>query len=323
MLYRALSFLVVALVCSLGAAQSLSTFGNGSVTGRCSTIAGQPVADARIELRTVDTGRLVASGYSAPNGSFELNNVPRGTYEISAAVNLSETRERVDVSGMNVMVNLRLPTSQQVEGGDSHSVSVGAMQVPKKARKEFKKAREAMEEQKLDAAKEHLAKALEIHPSFAEALTVRAVLLMDEKNTGEALAAVQKAIESDPNFPTAYIVMGAVLNLLAKYEDALRALDRGVALAPTAWQAYFELGKTWLGKGDFAAAVRQLDRAEQFAPKTYAPIYLVKAHAFIGLKEWEHAIQAFQSYLERDPAGPDSTRAREDLNKVRAFAATK
>src|SRR6185369_1418797 len=137
--------------------------------------------------------------------------------------------------------------SVQLTAADgSQSISVTQFRVPDKARKLYEKGNEALSKNKLADAKKYAEKALEIHPKFAEALTLRGILEINDGATDQGLADFDSAIKADPNFALAYTTMGAALNQTQKYDDATRVLLRAVALQPTAWQAYYELAKASL-----------------------------------------------------------------------------
>src|SRR5437016_4543439 len=69
-----------------------------SVGGIVCDISGQPVRNARIELRTVSTAQTVASGYTLPNGTFEFSDLPPGNYEVIAIAGVNEARQRLDLA---------------------------------------------------------------------------------------------------------------------------------------------------------------------------------------------------------------------------------
>jgi tetratricopeptide (TPR) repeat protein len=189
---------------------------------------------------------------------------------------------------------------------------VAQYRVPEKAREELRKAREASTKGRMDEALSRVAKALEIHPQYADALTFRAVLKLTTKDTAGAVLDLQKAIEYDGNYAMAYMVLGSALNIQSKFDEAIRTLERGESLAPGAWQAYFELGKAYAGKADFKSSLAQLNRAETLAPE-YALIRLVRAHVFIQLHQFSDAVADLQVYLEKKPNGQDSDLAQKML----------
>ena len=103
----------------------------------------------------------------------------------------------------------------------------------------------------------------------------------------------------------------------------MRALERGIALDPTSWQGYFEIAKSLLAKQNFEASLRNINRAFELAPKDYLPIHLVRAHIYLGMKNYDEAMTELEAYLEHAPQDSTTDQARKTLDQVRAFAATK
>lgn len=293
-----------------------------SINGTVLTADGKPLKDAHVELRDA-SGSIVTAAYTNAGGSFEFSQVRAGLYEIVATSGLQQAQQRVDSNRMMVSVELRLPVSSApADGNPSNSVSVAQYKVPGKAREELKKAQDASEKGKHDDAAKHVAKALEIYPKYAEALTLRAILKMDAKDDNGAIADLQQAITDDENCALAYLVMGAALNVQSKFDDAIRALERGEALSPNSWQAYFEMGRALVGKAQYDAALRQLDRAQALMPKEYPPLHLVKAHAMLAVSNYTDAMAELQQYLAKEPNGPNTQEAEKMLAQARAFATT-
>lgn len=292
-----------------------------SFSGTVRSADDHPLKDVRVELRQVENGQVVASVYTNASGAFEFSHVTLGTYDVVATYQLEETRDRVDISGMGAMSNLRMPVSTAAtDGNNRNTVSVAQYKVPEKAREELKKAQAASEKQRTDEAQKHIAKALEIYPKYADALTLRGVLKLDNHDQEGAMADLQQAIQYDGNSPMAYMVMGAVLNMQSKFDDAIRALQHGEALSPNSWQSYFEMGKSLVGKQQYEAALRQLDRAQALTPKDYPLIHLVKAHALLAMTNYSDAMTELQAYLDKEPKGPNSEQAQKMLAQAKAFS---
>ena len=147
------------------------------------------------------------------------------------------------------------------------------------------------------------------------------VLELQDEKLDAACADLEEAIKSDYSYSLAYVVLGAAYNLKAHFDDAARALERGIVLDPASWQAYFELSKALLGKGQFEAALRQVNKAGELAPPNFASIHLVRAHALLGIKNYNQAITELEQFVNSEPNSADSARARETMNQVRAFMA--
>jgi tetratricopeptide (TPR) repeat protein len=319
MRYQAyLSLCAIILSASLAVAQ----VGTAAISGTVRTVSDSPVGNARVEVHDSRTGQYVNGSYTNDNGTFEITNIPNGSYEVTITQGLHESREQVTLQGLPVALSVRLAIDNTPRGGNSNTISVAELKIPDKARNHLRKAQEAMQKQRTDEAWKEVSRSLEIAPRFAEALTARAVLRMDKGDMHTALDDLQAAITADENFPVAYVVMGAVYNFLDKFTDAERVIERAITLNPASWQAYFELGKAQLGKQEYEASVRNLNKAGDMAPKEYGPIHLVRAHAYLGLKNYPEAMSELEAYLERNPQSPNAAEARKTLDQVRAFAAT-
>ena len=291
----------------------------GTINGSVTDMHNKPLKDVRVELTNAN-GVVVSSGYTNASGNFEFSRVAQGSYTIVATAGLQQTSERVEASSWTNLVAIRMPGSDKPEDGvNGNAISVAQYKIPGKARDEYRKAHEAMEKEKLDDAAKHLAKALEICPNYADALTLRAVLELNQHTPDAAMADLDKAVKADANYAMAYMVMGSALNMQSKYDEAIRALQRGESLAPGYWQAHFELGKAYIGKGDYPAALSHLQRAQGMAPKDYALIYLLQAHALLAMKQYPEAMSALQVYLQKEPQGPNRLEAQKMLEKAQAF----
>lgn len=295
-----------------------------SINGFVVSADNQPMGNVRVELRDGNTGSILSSAYTGSGGNFEFRQIPQGSYEVVAFSGAQQAEERVDLSSMNTMVNLRLPVSNNTphDGLGNRSVSVAQYKVPEAAREELRKAREASVRDKRDDAQKHVEKALELDPNYADALTLRAILKLDARDSEGAVTDLEKAIQSDGNYPMAYMVLGSAFNMQSKFDDALRALQHGESLAPDAWQTYFEMGRAYAGKAEFEAAVHALDRAQTLAPAEYPLIRLVRAHALIGLRRYGDAVSDLQTYLQKNPNGPDADIAQKMLQQAQASTAT-
>jgi hypothetical protein len=288
---------------------------SGSVLGP----NNQPVHDVRVELRD-SHGLVVTSTVTGGGGEFEFRQVPLGMYQIIAFSGLETAEARIEVSSLNGPISLRLsgPKAPPHDNASRNSISVAQYQVPDKAREELKKAREASLKGKIEETQAHLAKALEIYPQYADALTLRAILKLGDRDSEGAVADVQKAIEYDANYAMAYLVLGSAFNIQARFDDAIIALQRGQTLSPDAWQGYFELGKAYAGKNEYESALQQLDRAQTLGPPNYPLIRLVRAHVFMQLNRFADAITDLQIYLAKNPQGADLELAQKMLESAKA-----
>jgi tetratricopeptide (TPR) repeat protein len=319
----------------LAAAQDNSTFGSreahhgfdqmqATLSGTVRTRDGRPVHNARIEVRAIGNPQPVASGYTLPNGGFEFSNIPRGTYEVVATSGVQEARERIRVLQSDSSLQLTFAQGEAVTDGSAGNatVSIAQMKVPEKARKLFAKAQEAFDKQKLAQARAEVEKALQLFPNYAQALTLRGILNLQDSNFDQARTDLETAIKADYSYGMGYIVLGAAYNLMDRFDDSVRVLERGITLMPASWQARYELSKALLGKSQFEAALRQVNKAADLGPSNYPALHLVRAHALLGLKDYNRAVAELEQFLGSDPGSADSAKARETLNQVRSFMAS-
>lgn len=330
MKYRASVFVLLLFFALFAAAQRfpapaqapMNATSTASLSGNVLTVDGKPLRNVRIELRQPGTAEVVASTYTLPNGSFELDSLTNGHYEVVATVGVNEAREQVDVFGMAATVSLRIAAdSDAAAAGDKNTISVAQMKVPSKARKLCEKAQQLADKDKLDEAQKKVQDALAIAPTYAPALTLRALIAMQHGNAAQAMPDLESAVKNDPSYGLAFVVLGSAYNMQARYDDAIRILSRAESLSPSAWQLYFELSKAQLGKGDYQKSLQMAGKAGELAAADYPPLHLVMAHAYLGLKSYSQAITELEQFISRDPNGADAVRARQTLDQVRAFAA--
>ncbi len=290
-----------------------------SVSGSLLGVDGYPIQNSEVDLRSVETGRTLATAISAANGAFQFNSVPLGEYEIVAEKGVFETRERLHcVQGLNtVTLRMTTPSRNAQAGGDT--ISVAALRVPDKARDLFHKAEEAFHKDKFEDAWKLAERSLAVAPTYSEALTMRGILRIAKGDAAGGEQDFQASIKSDTNYPLAYFAMGALQNTRGHFADAQRTIEQGLRVQPTSWQGYFELSKAMLGQSDYRTALKDIVKAESMGVK-YAPIYLVKAHALMGLKFYDEAATEFEHYLQLDPGGPRSADARKSLEAAKSFA---
>ena len=99
---------------------------------------------------------------------------------------------------------------------------------------------------------------------------------------------------------------------IAEYKVPQKARD-------ASWQSYFEMAKSYVGKADYDHALQQLTKAQTLNATEYAPIHLVRAHVMLALKNYSSAMDELQAFLTLAPKDPNSSAARETLEKVKAF----
>jgi len=289
----------------------------GSIAGTVTTMDGTPLHDCRIELHDATRGTINADAFTGPSGHFEFRNVSPGTYEVTALSGLEQAHEQVQVLHSETQVSLRL-NIQNNDKSSGATVSVAEMRIPEKARQEWQKGQQALSKNKLQDARKHADRALEISPQYAQALTLRGILKLGADQSESGVVDLVQATKSDPNYAMGYIALGAGLNAERKFDDAVRALERGMALDPNAWQGWFELSKAEIARGDFSGALKHITRAAELN-KDYPSIHLLMGHSLLGTHQYSRAVEEYELYLSQEPNSPNATNARAALGQARAY----
>ena len=202
---------------------------------------------------------------------------------------------------------------------EQNLISVNQLRAPRKAINLLVKADEYLRRNDLQKAKDLASRALDVYPEYAQALTLRGTVELQNKDFDRATDDVQHAIDQDPHSATAYFVMAAIFNSQSRYREAALESDRALAIAPGAWQGYFEASRAALGLGDFANALRYGTQASSLCPDFY-PTRVVLAESYLGLKHYSQAAEAFRAYLKIDPNSDTAARVRTVLARVPATA---
>jgi tetratricopeptide (TPR) repeat protein len=238
--------------------------------------------------------------------------------------------QRIDLQNAQTgMANLVLraipgaaPPTASKEGTGVTSAS--DLAVPDGARKEFEKGQKSLTDKDLDGGISHLKKAIEIYPSFPQALTLLGTAYNEKKNWKDAQGALEKATTIDPKNASAFFQLGAALNQTKDYPGAQKALSQGLTLAPDAPEAsaaQYELARAYMAQNNWK-------EAEPYAAKVVASQpdfgagHLLMGNIFLKKGDGNGAIHEFQEYLRIDPKGPAADQIKDMIPKIQAAMKT-
>jgi len=116
---------------------------------------------------------------------------------------------------------------------DTHpgTVNANALQVPEKARGEFRKGCGDMRNKKLAAAETHLRKAVEQYPKYAAAWVLLGQILESTNRVEEARGACSQASTLGSGYAPAYLCLADVAVQLKDWNETLNLADRALAIA--------------------------------------------------------------------------------------------
>jgi tetratricopeptide (TPR) repeat protein len=255
------------------------------------------------------TGRVISSTWAGVSGSFYISNLESGVYEVIASSGIDQSIETVNISCMETQLTLQMGSSRSPNhtGG---TVSVAALSVPSDARKAYERAVRLLQKNDMTGAWNQLNTALQMWPKYAEALTLRGALKLQRNGLQDAMRDFAAALESDRGYPLAYVGLAAGYNMTERFDDALRILDQAASLKIQSWQAHYETSKALLGKKMFDRALQEANQAGKVLGQDLPSINIVKARAYIGLKNTNSATAELQRLLQRKKTGPEAAESR-------------
>lgn len=281
--------------------------------------SGNPVKHARLILGTYTFTRQ-GTAFSNDEGRFIFERLTESNYKLDvSAAGFANYQESIGL--FSTSRNLRIVLTpaarpEQLPDTENAVVSTQGLAIPTKAREEYEKALHAEKDRKIEAAHEHLDKALHLCPQYAAAYATRGFLRLDEQKTREAEAAFQKALEIDPNQPDALLGMGRIRNSESRFAEAESVLLKARSANENSWQANYELGRACAGLGKDAEAEGYLRKATAVAP-AYPPVYYLLAQVLLRLNRPLDAVPEMEAYLRIAPAGPTADKVRDLIRRIK------
>lgn len=196
-------------------------------------------------------------------------------------------------------------------------ISIRRLKVPRKARQLYEKALNAWVRQAQVEAQHNLDQALELDPTYPDALALRGCIQATNRQWTLAEQTLQAAIQSDPSYPPAYIILAGVYNTQDRYDEAQVATESALSAGATVWSVQYEIARALIGKGQYENALGISDAALRSPHGSL--MHLAKAHAMLGLRKYPEAAAELRTYLRDDPAGDGSQDARNLLERLQGL----
>ena len=172
----------------------------------------------------------------------------------------------------------------------------------------------------VSTAEEHLRKAAEIDPDFAECRQVLAWLYRMQGRTEEALSELRKLEETAAGDPAVCLSLGEIYSQLAEFEGAERAYQKLIEISPLQGGGYAGLARLYLQADRKIAEARALaEKAVELEP--VAPYYSMLALACQRAGDGAGALAAIEEAVAREPGNPAYLRLREMIEKQHAEGA--
>lgn len=292
----------------------------------------QPVGDLYIELQ--DTlGRTLSRTRVNSTGSFGFRGLRGGTYNIKVltfGTNYQETiqevrlisfplgRGRYSSDMANVDIYLTLD-SRKVKPGSGGAASVVFVQeVPDEARKLYKKGVEELEDKK-DTGLDSLKKALQIFPTYYDALDRLGSEYVLRQQYAEAAPYLVKAIDVNQRSYSSFYALGVAAYNLKDLQSAIKALGAAVTINPRSINAKIFYGMVLRIDGQYAEAEKFLLQAKSLADKNspVSEIHWQLALLYEKTGRYAKAADELEQYLKIEPGTKDGEKIKRLIADLR------
>ncbi len=145
-----------------------------------------------------------------------------------------------------------------------------------------------------------LSKLIEINPSDDQAYNNRGNAKESLEDYSGAIADYTKAIEINPNYAEAYSNRGIVKKNLGNFEEAIADYTKAIDINPNYAEAYYNSGLSKCELGDFEGEISDYTKAIEIDP-IYIDAYLNRGVAKKNLGSFEEAIVDYTKAIEIDP----------------------
>jgi tetratricopeptide (TPR) repeat protein len=214
------------------------------------------------------------------------------------------------------------PVSSNAQSTSSgYAVSVRELQIPPKARREYKKGLESLARQGAEGSLPHFQAAIAEYPGYYEAYDRIGAADLQLWRIAEAEQAFRKSIEvSGGGYARPLLALGAILDDHKNFAEAANVIRKGLDLAPESINGYYYLGRALFG-------LNHLEEAESNAREAlrrklnFPSVHLLLADIHGRRKDYDSLMADLNEYLKLAPDGPASEWARNVREAVQRMIA--
>jgi Tfp pilus assembly protein PilF len=299
-----------------------------NLSGNVKQADGFPASRVTVNL-TSSTG-LNRQAFSDDMGHFEIPDLPRGRYSLTAITSSDSDQfmDPVEIDlGRNmssrVTVNLYLRyRTKVVEPFKKQSGVVSLAEemprVPKTAQKNFDQAVAFRSKRKYDQSLESFSKAIEQYPEYFQALSERGHLYIARNQPAMAAKDFARALEIIPRYGSALRGAGLCEFQQGRYAEAIDYLKRAADTEPGNATNFLFIGAASVALDQREQARAALQKSLSMDPSGSARAHVHLANLSIKENRLEEAIQELKAYLQAAPGAPDAGKLRQVLAQLQA-----
>jgi cytochrome c-type biogenesis protein CcmH/NrfG len=285
------------------------------------SVTHRRIESVRIELRAT-TGAIVGSSFTRGNGDFEFNDVPEGSYNLTAVeANYETTTQEVQVvfgPVLGVDVEMRpKPDSHTPTAGAPSKVSVRDLSIPRKARDAMNNALNLLyTKSDYKGSIKQFERAIQEYPDYYEAYAAMSIAYLRQNDSATAEQNLRKSIEvSHEKYVQGYCMLADLLATEKHYADAQPLAQKAIELDSESWQANSELARALLGLDQSDEAEPSAEKAVMLAPDN-PQLRLLLADIHLSEQKYQPLLDDFNAYLKLAPNGELAERVRKQRDEL-------
>lgn len=303
------------------------------VQGQQFRVVGQVELNAnhqggRASLESPD-GKVVIRVYVDRDGEFEFRNLTPGSYwVVFSLTGFQDFRRSIEVrpslADSNRRIHIKIKVPGKPRDPSQQTISVGQLQIPREAIREYHRARDAGGD--IKKVRKHLEQAIEIAPNFEEALNNLGTIYHRERNYIRAIELFERALEVNPeSFPAQVNLGGSVFARIGRnlgsvtieenlqLERALRANTKALELRPDSSLANSQTGITLFFLRRYQEAIPYFEKVKELDPFSMNTPELFLSDIYLRNGDSDRAVKELESFLEKLPDHPRAPRVRRRL----------
>lgn len=214
------------------------------------------------------------------------------------------------------MINTQNPGAATIESA-SASVSRLDLKAPSKARREYDRGYQMLMRKDLQNAVEHLAKAVEIYPSFVAAHNALGTAYLQLDQNIQARDEFAKAVELDDHLPNSCLNLGIAQMALKDFVAAEQSLRKASSIAPLDLQLSTALAYGQFANHDYAGVISTAQEVHNRKHKNAALVHFFAAGAWEALNNLPQAQHEMEVLLQEDPKSPSQAQFQQVLDQIK------
>jgi len=299
-----------------------------SISGHVSDNSRSPIPDLQVELLN-DVDSVIRRTKTNDSGLFQFNRLPPGVFQVrvqtygTSYVGGQSRRVQLERTRAFEQVDFVLTTKRTTASSPGPGV-VFVQEVPVQARKEFERGvllLQKSEQQK--EAVQSLAKAIELFPTYFEALEMLGTEYVKLQDFDAAIPMLTKAIEINSRAHHSLSALSVAQYNLKQLPAAVESMKRAITHNQKSAQANLWLGMLLRQAEKLDEAETYLKRAGKLADHKLADVHWQLALLFGQAKRYKEAADELELFLKLQPDARDTENIKKLIKRFRQLSTEK